>query len=275
MDRFVSDTDQLSIETPELVSIEMPIAGIGSRFLAILIDYLIWTAVIVVLALLATVMIPVFGSLGNSSQVWVAGIVILLVFLFHWGYFTLFEAFNHGQTPGKRVAKIAVIHRSGRAISFVESLARNLVRAVDYLPGFYAVGLIVIFISRQHQRLGDMVAGTIVVRDREIETPHWGEMDSRTFTSSEIDDTSPIPAPHLKVVLPATALAKLSATDLGVLEGFFARRLDMDLTTRAAIAQRIADAVRAKAGLEIPPDIGIETFLEAVAFQIRGLARMS
>lgn len=177
--------------------------------------------------------------------------------------------------PGKRVAKIAVIHRSGRAISFVEALARNLVRAVDYLPGLYAVGLIAIFISRQHQRLGDMVAGTVVIRIREIETPQWGELGSRSITAPAFEDLSLIPAPHLKVLLPASSLTKLSATDLEVLEGFFARRLDMDLSTRAAIAQRISDAIRAKAGLEIPPDIGIETFLEAVAFQIRGLAQMS
>lgn len=253
----------------------MPIAGIGSRFIAILVDYLIWTAGIIVAAVLAILLFPAFGSLGHDSQDWLAGIAILLVFLIHWGYFTLFEAFNHGQTPGKRVARIAVIHRSGRAISFVESLARNLVRLIDYLPGLYAVGLITIFISRQHQRLGDLVAGTIVVRDREIETPHWGELGSRSITASLIEDLSPIPAPHLKVVLPASALGKLSATDLEVLEGFFARRLDMDLTTRAAIARRIADGVRTKAALEIPPDISVETFLEAVAYQFRGLARMS
>lgn len=252
----------------------MPIAGIGSRFIAILVDYMIWTAGLIVLTILAVLLIPGFRVLGRVSMNWVAGIVILLIFLLQWGYFTLFEAFNRGRTPGKQVAKIAVIHRSGRAVSFIESLARNLVRIIDYLPGLYAVGLITIFISRRHQRLGDMVAGTIVVGDRGIETPHWGELGSRSITASAIDDLSPIPAPHLKVVLPASALDKLSSTDLQVLEGFFARRLDMDLSTRAAIAQRIADGIRAKTRLEIPLDISVETFLEAVAYQFRGLARM-
>ena len=253
----------------------MSIAGVGSRFLAIFVDYLIWTAGFIVLGLLVALSLPVLQSIPGPPQNWFIGILILLLFLLHWGYFTLFEAFNHGQTPGKRVARISVIHRSGRAISFVESLARNLVRAIDYLPSLYAVGVIAIFISRQHQRLGDMVAGTIVVRDREIDTPHWGELGSRSITASAVDDRGPIPAPHLKVVLPAAALDKLSTTDLEVLEGFFTRRLDMDLSTRAAIAQRIADAVRAKAGLEIPQDISVETFLEAVAFQFRGLGRMN
>ena len=99
----------------------------------------------------------------------------LSVFLFNWGYFTLFEAFWNGRTPGKRVAKIRVIQRSGRAIGLLESMARNLVRYVDQIPFFYAVGVIAMFVTKQHQRLGDLAAGTLVVRDREPETPLWGE----------------------------------------------------------------------------------------------------
>jgi hypothetical protein len=82
-------------------------------------------------------------------------------------------------------------------------------------------------------------------------------------------------APHLRVVLPAPALAKLSASDLEVLEGFFARRLDMDLATRGALAERIASALSARSGLTIPPETSVETFLEAVAHQLRELGRMS
>jgi hypothetical protein len=155
------------------------------------------------------------------------------------------------------------------------------------------VGIVAIFLSRRNQRLGDMVAGTLVVRDREVDSPHWGESASRTFTAPTLIAGSPIePAgspgtgpgpwdgpwggpPHLRVVLPAPALAKLSASDLEVLEGFFARRLDMDLTTRATLAGRIASALCAKSGLTIPQDTSVETFLEAVAHQFRGLGRMN
>jgi hypothetical protein len=173
------------------------------------------------------------------------------------------------------VAKIRVIHQSGRGINFVESLARNLVRFIDYLPGFYAVGIVSMFLTRRHQRLGDLVAGTLVVRDREVDATNWGESGTRTFTAPALATESPIPPPHLRVVLPAPALAKLSATDLEVLEGFFARRLDMDLATRAALAGRIASALSAKSGLTIPADASVETFLEAVAHQFRELGRMS
>lgn len=285
--------DQLNIDTPELVAIELPLAGIGSRFIAIVVDYLIWGFVFFVLGVVAAIIIPALHFFGGVSANWAIGIFVVIVFLLQWGYFALFEAFGNGRTPGKRVARIRVIHQSGRGINFVEALARNLVRFVDYLPGFYAVGIVAIFLSRRNQRLGDMVAGTLVVRDREVDSPHWGESASRTFTAPALiagspslldgsPGTGPGPwegpwggPPHLRVVLPAPALAKLSASDLEVLEGFFARRLDMDLATRAALADRIASALCAKSGLTIPQDTSVETFLEAVAHQFRGLGRMN
>lgn len=266
--------DQLNIDTPELVSIEMPIAGIGSRFIAILVDHLIWGVGLTVLMILFTITGAALHFASRISENWLVGIFLLIVFLMLWGYFALFEAFNNGRTPGKQIAKIHVIHRSGRAISFVEALARNLVRFIDYMPSFYAVGVFTIFLSKQSQRLGDMAAGTLVVRDREIDTPHWGELGSRTITA-QIFEPAARSAPHLHVSLPASNVAKLSTTDLEVLEGFFARRLDMDLATRAALAQRMAVALCAKSGLEIPAETSVETFLEAVAHQIREVGRAS
>jgi uncharacterized RDD family membrane protein YckC len=236
--------DQLNIDTPELVSIEMPLAGIGSRFIALLVDYLIWGAGLVVLIVLGIALLPALHTFNRISAQWAEAIVIFIVFMVNWGYFTLFEAFWNGRTPGKRVAKIRVIQRSGRSIGLVESMARNLVRYVDQLPFFYAVGVITMFVTRQHQRLGDLAAGTLVVRDREPDT------------------------------LPAMSIANLSSTDLEVLEGFFARRLDMSLATRRALAERIASAIRAKSGLEIPVGASVETFLEATARQLRDQGRL-
>jgi uncharacterized RDD family membrane protein YckC len=285
--------DQLSIDTPELVDIEMPLGGIGSRFIAILVDSLILGFAFFILGVLAAIIVPALHLVGNVSANWAVGIILLIIFLLLWGYFVLFEAFSNGRTPGKRVAKIRVIHQSGRGINFVEALARNLVRFVDFLPSFYAIGIVVIFLSRRNQRLGDLVAGTLVVRDREVDSPHWGESASRTFSAPTLIAASPISLtgpswtgsvpqadswdrpPHLRVVLPATALAKLSGSDLEVLESFFGRRLDMDLATRAALASRIASALCAKSGLAIPQDTSVETFLEAVAHQFREQARMS
>ena len=271
----------------------MPLAGIGSRFIAILVDSLILGFAFFILGVLAAVIVPALHLVGDVSANWAVGIILLTFFLLLWGYFVLFEAFSNGRTPGKRAAKIRVIHQSGRGINFVEALARNLVRFVDFLPSFYAIGIVVIFLSRRNQRLGDMVAGTLVVRDREVDSPHWGESASRTFAAPTLIAASPLTSagssqsgpgpwadswdrpPHLRVVLPAPALAKLSGSDLEVLESFFGRRLDMDLATRAALASRIASALCGKSGLAIPQDTSVETFLEAVAHQFREQARMS
>jgi uncharacterized RDD family membrane protein YckC len=265
--------DQLNIDTPELVSIEMPLAGIGSRFIALLVDYLIWGAGLVVLTVLGIALLPALHTFNRISAQWAEAIVIFIVFVVNWGYFTLFEAFWNGRTPGKRVAKIRVIQRSGRSIGLVESMARNLVRYVDQLPFFYAVGVIAMFVTRQHQRLGDLAAGTLVVRDSEPDSPLWADTGSRTFTA-QIFQQVPIPEPHTAVILPAMSIAKLSSMDLEVLEGFFARRLDMSLATRHALAERIASAIRAKSGLEMPAGASVETFLEAVARQLRDQGRL-
>jgi hypothetical protein len=153
-------------------------------------------------------------------------------------------------------------------------MARNLVRYVDQIPFFYAVGVITMFSTKQHQRLGDLAAGTLVVRDREAETPLWGESGNRTFTARIFAQSAPIPEPHTALTLPATGIAKLSPADLEVLEGFFARRLDMSLATRQALAQRIGSAIQAKSGLEPPDGVSVETFLEATARQLRDIARL-
>jgi uncharacterized RDD family membrane protein YckC len=281
------NSDQLNIDTPELVSIQMPLAGIGSRFIALLIDTLIWGAGLILLGLLVWAFQPALQAFSNLSYQWTVAILTIAVFLLNWGYFTLFEAFGNGRTPGKRVARIRVIQQSGRPIGIFESMARNFIRYVDQIPFFYAVGVIAVFVTRQHQRLGDLAAGTLVVRDREQESPLWAETgvvpthrplslgwQPSTFAASDASRPTTIPEPHASVVLSPVAIARLSPTDLEVLEGFFARRLDLPLPTRQALAQRIASAILAKSGLETPPAISVETFLEAVARDLRDQARL-
>lgn len=268
------NSDQLSIDTPELVAIQMPLAGIGSRFIALLIDTLIWLGAILVLALMSWLLVPGITAFSQLSAQWAVAIYVLVLFLLNWGYFTLFEAFWNGRTPGKRVARIRVIQQSGRPIGLFESMARNFIRYVNQIPFFYAVGVITMFSTRQHQRLGDLAAGTLVVRDREQETPLWGESGTRIFTAPVFSQDIPVPEQHPTLSLSAIGIAKLSPADLEVLEGFFARRLDLSLATRAALAQRIAAAIHAKSGLEPPPEVSIETFLEAIAREFRDMARM-
>jgi uncharacterized RDD family membrane protein YckC len=275
MAQIDQSSDQLSIDTPELVAIHMPLAGIGSRFIALLVDFVIWGIGIGVVMSIFAYFLPSLTAFNRMSAQWATALYLFLIFLFNWGYFTLFEAFNNGRTPGKRIARIRVIQRSGRAIGLFESMARNFIRYIDMCPWVvpYAVGVIAIFVSRDHQRLGDLAAGTLVVRDRIEEAPISTEA-TRTFTANIFAPAIPTPEPHAGFSLPDHGVAKLSASDLQVLESFFARRLDMPLATRELLAQRIAAAIQAKSGLEPPPGASIETFLEITARQLRDVARM-
>jgi len=252
----------------------MPLAGIGSRFIALLVDTVLWFAGLFVMLLLFAFFLPAIAAFNRLSYQLTVAIIIFLLFLFNWGYFTLFEAFWNGQTPGKKIAKIRVIQQSGRPIGLFESMARNLVRYVDQIPSFYVVGAITMFLTRQHQRLGDLAAGTLVVQDREQETPMWRASGSRTFTAASFEPVTAVSEPHMMVALHAAGVGKLSSSDLEVLEGFFARRLDIPLDVREKLAGRIAGAIRAKSGLEPPEGVSTETFLEAVARDLRDMARM-
>jgi len=268
-----SQWDQLSIETPELVAIEMPLAGLGSRFAAVMVDFLIWAVAVIGLLIVASIVMP---NIDNVGEKWAIGIVIFLFFLLRWGYFTLFEAFWDGRTPGKRLVKIRVIQKSGRGISLFEAMTRNLLRFVDELPSFYAIGVITLFCTRDHQRLGDLAAGTLVVHERR-DAHDAPAATNRTFTSL-FDDAPPAQnmaaAPQHVSGLSQAAVQRLDARDLEVLEGFFGRRLDLEMATREALALRIAFALRNKSGLEIPEGMSIETFLEEVARELRDLARI-
>jgi len=276
LNQYSPDWDQLSIETPELVAIDMPVAGIGSRFIALLVDYLIWLFVIVALILIFHYVDPSLTRFSQLGEKWATAILTLVGFAFYWGYFTLFEAFWNGRTPGKRVAKIRVIQRSGRGIGLFEAMTRNLLRVIDQIPFIYAVGVVTIFLTKQHQRLGDLAAGTLVVHEREQLDAPSASSSARSLTAGMFEQPAipAAPARRDSMELAATGIQRLSIADLEVLEGFFARRLDFNMETRARLAERIVASIQAKSGLAIPAGISTETFLEEVAHRLRDMARI-
>ena len=171
---------------------------------------------------------------NRAGEKWLIAAIVLVVFLLRWGYYTVFEAFWNGQTPGKKLCKLRVIRDSGRQITFFESLTRNLIRVVDSLPGFYAIGIVTMLCNRRSKRLGDFAAGTLVVHERAPEPPLWGGSASRTITAGAFAAT-PAPPPVVDpnaVDLPADAVARLTADDLNVIDHFFARAIDIDIARR-------------------------------------------
>lgn len=261
--------DQLSIETPELVALEFPLAGIGSRFIAVLVDYCIQAAVFVALILGTLLFMPSMQQFAGRSANWVIALLILVPFLLQWGYFSLFEGLWNGQTPGKRVAKIRVIQQSGRAVTMFESLARNLVRAIDFLPASYVAGVVSIFVTRRSQRLGDLVAGTLVVHELHAEE-HISAGNTRLFTAR----TPQVAAPPRLVTLPADALGRIGVADLQAIETFLDRRLDMTLELRQSLAVRLAAATAARMHLPLQDSMHPETFLEEVVYGVRSLGKL-
>ncbi len=140
-----------SYETPEGIQIQLPMAGPLIRSLAWLIDLLI-RAVAYILAAIA------LSFLGEVGQ----GILLIALFFAEWLYPTVFEALK-GATPGKMVMGLYVTMDDGTALTWQASLIRNLLRLVDFFPFFYVTGLICALSNQQFKRLGDLVAGSIVV----------------------------------------------------------------------------------------------------------------
>jgi len=293
-----SYSDQLNIDTPEQVELQFNIAGVGSRFVAALVDYLI-QAVCLFLEFLFFVFLSAGTSDSHSSPgwsgmdtatKWVIALIIFLNFAFFTGYFILFEAYWRGQTPGKKLMKLRVIKDSGRQITFFESLARNVIRIIDLLPNWYLVGVITMLCNKGNKRLGDLAAGTLVIHERLDEQSILHQSSNRLITAapsaaaSQPWNASQHPSPHpapqapspwekpIVAMFPADAVARLAPQDLIVIESFFARMLDLPMDTRAAIAYRMAAQMAAKMRVPVP-DGNPERALEAIAFQMRGTGR--
>lgn len=142
----------LAIETPEGVTLSLRLAGLIPRVAAYIIDQLIRFAL-----LFACFM--VLSSLREAG----IGMALLIGFLLEWWYPVIFEVYGNGATPGKRVQGICVMQVDGLPVSFQSSLVRNLLRFADLLPIGHSLGILSMAKTRNYQRLGDMVAGTVVV----------------------------------------------------------------------------------------------------------------
>jgi uncharacterized RDD family membrane protein YckC len=147
--------DEVTITTPEHVPIRLEPAGAGSRFLATLIDSAIIIAATLAITRIVVLLLPKLAM----------ALAITIDFVLTWGWHVFFEVRKQGRTPGKRALRLRVIDARGLPVSLYQSLVRNIVRALDFVPVFYGVGALVTLLTPTRRRLGDIVADTLVVRD--------------------------------------------------------------------------------------------------------------
>jgi uncharacterized membrane protein SpoIIM required for sporulation/uncharacterized RDD family membrane protein YckC len=178
----------VDVETPELVVLTYSLAGVGSRVLAGLTDLAICVgAFIVVVIVMASFSARSVAISFDAGASWGVAVLIIAQFVILWGYYVLFEGLMDGQTPGKRLHRLRVVRDGGYSVTFGVSAVRNLIRFLDMQPGIlYLVGLTSLLVTRRGRRLGDLVAGTIVVREdvRPVAAPGRGRRDSAEETTA-------------------------------------------------------------------------------------------
>ncbi len=235
-----------TIATPERVSLEYGIAGIGSRGGAVLVDTVIQAVVLMLVTAALVGGSVAVGSLLNSfsrgSGVLILGVWALALLLISSGYFMVFEIVWNGQTPGKRLLGLRVIRESGYPIRPVDSVVRNLVRIVDWLPIAYGIGVLVMLLNRRSRRLGDFAGGTLVVRE------------GRRRTLASVSGVPLTPEEPRGV--------GLSAADATLVRDFLVRRASIEPGARAELARRLAAALAQRYQLALEPSSDAEAFLE-------------
>jgi uncharacterized RDD family membrane protein YckC len=262
--------DILVIETPERVPLHFALASIGNRFLACAIDHALQVLTFALMAL-AFIFLANYSSLSDqlsTAPKWVYAVLILVLFLIISGYFSFFEWLWNGQTPGKRWLKLRVIREDGRPVTFWEVAVRNLLRSFDMMPApFYSIGLISVFISSTDQRVGDMVAGTVVVREREAEAPAFAQVFA-----------APVSDPALRrsfePVEFTADLTSLTESEIEVVETLLRRRWDLADVPRQWMAWRVALPIMYKIRpLYDPSRFTYEGFLEELLHRYRAAHR--
>lgn len=209
---------QVDVETPEHVAIGYELADLGSRFTALLLDWVLIIMGILGLWLGMFMLAALFGFRGALTGIGL-GLTIFGVFLLYWGYFVFYEGLRDGQTPGKRRMGIRVVHDGGYPVTVRGAAVRNLMRIIDMQPApSFAVGGLAMMLHPQTKRLGDLAAGTVVVRDR---------------TGQAIPEEARVAAPV------ALGRPRLTDEEFAALEMYASRRAALEGTVRADLSRKL------------------------------------
>jgi len=226
-------SENVRIETPEQIDFEVEVAGPGSRLLAQLVDWIIKWVIVCFLLMIGGAVISVLEGVTYdrwsraTANLFVA-ILLLVICLFFLGYDVYFEGLRNGQTPGKRMCGIRVVREGGAPIDTTAAFIRNLVGLADFLPFCYLVGGVVMIFNSRAQRLGDMAAGTLVMRERRDEAPDNVARHIRRLASDDY-------------VFRQDCLDRCDPNDTNVLHSFFARYFGMERRERRRLRERLCD----------------------------------
>jgi uncharacterized RDD family membrane protein YckC len=238
---------RLEVETPDHVVLRYDLAGGGNRGFAALVDFVIASLVFAGALFGSSLLVRGFGEIGTQ----VFGVLTLLTFLIAWSYFVLLEWLWQGQTVGKRIYGLRVIRDDGAPAGFIAVFIRNLIRIIDFLPLFYGLGLLMIIGTSRSQRLGDLAAGTYVVRAPRPQLDYFSLRTVTPIAAGAVVETRALPGEAQRLV-----------------REFVAREAKLAPADRLRIAHQIAEAVRPYArDLETTAD-DVE-FLRAVARSLR------
>jgi len=250
------------IETPENVELQRRIAGIGTRFLAGLIDTLwltlIWIVLIIVVFTSGLISASMFSpETILDSGVWMLALLFIVFFVIYWGYFAFFELWTNGQSPGKKCMKIRVVTVEGSAVSFASVAIRSLLRIIDVMPFGYALGGLVMFLTKRGQRLGDLAAGTVVISEA---VPDYSVKGGRR--------TAEMAPASVKVNDETCRTAGMTSEQYRALKNYMARRHQFPLDVRQRLLLKLLTPVLSRLRVTLP-DMTVarmETFVKQRLF---------
>ena len=261
----MKETSQIvTSETLDRMGPQFHLAGIGTRFIAYLIDKLIQMGMVLGLTIITVLLLILTGKLTSVGDFlvrlrdslgwWLVAPTVAVYELVTKGYFILFEYLWSGSTPGKRSQEIRVIRKDGRPISFVAAVIRNILRAVDILGEIYPLGLVVMFIDSRNRRLGDLAAGTLVVREAE-------HKPSVICTPVEESDTADAEIRNVA--------SEMTMEDFDLVKKFLARRDSLDADYRRDLAKQILERVSRRSVSIREQSSDPEAFLEKLEILCR------
>ncbi len=237
-------------QTPESVELEFTLAGVGSRTQALVLDYLIWgfgLFLLLIIGIFLWVQVPLFRS--TAIRQWVFAIQILLVFTVYVGYFVGFETLWRGQTPGKRYAKIRVIREDGRNAGLQQSILRALLRPIDDL---FFLGLLLVLFTKQEKRLGDLVAGTIVIQE------------GQTSSSQQLT-ISPAAQPLAERLVEIGQIVAITPDEFATIRRYLDRYPTLTSSAKIEVSDRLAQRLLEIISLaDRPPSLDAHLTIEAI-----------